>query len=362
MTRTSRTAAVVGGGIGGLATAIQLTRGGWTVSLFERAESIPRTGTALGLWPPALAALDTLDLGEAVREAGRSQSAGAVLRVDGRRIATLDVAALARRAGDTVRLLSRPRLLALLRDALPTGVIRFGSPVDDIRALEGEYDAVIAADGINSPARTALFGPAHRPVHTGVTAWRGTVMGDTDAVSETWGEASRFGITPQEGGRTNWFACARRPEGERAPGHEVPELRARFGHWHAGVRDILDRLDESALLRHDLYHLAPALPSYVKGRIALIGDAAHAMTPDLGRGACEALVDGVAVASALLAEPDVPTALRAYDRHRRGPTQRLARTARILNRAVHTRHRRLAVLRDAAIRTALAVSGSSGSP
>ncbi|MFG2142381.1 FAD-dependent monooxygenase [Streptomyces sp. NPDC048650] len=350
-------ALVVGGGIGGLAAAIALRRDGWRVEVRERAGAVPSTGTALGLWPAALRALDQLGIGGAVRNLGRPQTGGAFLRPDGRRIATLDIAGLARRTGDTVHLLSRPALLGLLHDAAGPGTVRFGAPVDGARlpALERAYDLVVAADGADSRVREALFGPAYRAVYAGTTGWRGTVDGDTGMVTETWGEGRRFGITPQEGGRTNWFAAAPEPAGSHSPEGEIAALRARFGHWHAAVRDILDRLEEGEVLRHDLCRLDPPLPRHFAGRTVLIGDAAHAMTPDLGRGACEALVDAVELASALRAAPDVPTALRAYDARRRPPTRRLARTARAMSRMA--RVRRCTSARNAVLRAALTLGG-----
>lgn len=345
------TAAILGGGIGGLATAIHLRNNGWDVTVYEQAATLPTTGTALGLWPGALRALDVLGVGAEVRAIGRRQAGAALLRPDGSKIAAIDLAAMQRRTGDPVYLLSRPPLLRLLADALDGTVVHFGASAPDVRSLDAP-DVVIAADGLSSPARAALFGDRHRPRYVGATAWRGTVDGDVDTTTEIWGEGARFGITPQEAGRTNWFAGIRAPAGQRRSGAEVAILRSHFGHWNGAVRRVLDQLTEESVLRHDLYQLDPPLPSFVRGNVALIGDAAHAMTPDLGRGACEALVDGVTVARCLVEQPRVDTALATYDARRRRATQRLARASRLVNRMAHAR--RLVPLRNAMMRVVTA--------
>ncbi|MBA0049364.1 2-polyprenyl-6-methoxyphenol hydroxylase [Streptomyces sp. AJS327] len=352
-------AIVVGAGIGGLAAAIHLRNSGWDVEVRERAPEPRGTGTAVGLWPGALQALDTLGVGATTRARARAAEHGGFLLADGGRIGTVDMDGLRRRTGDGVHVISRPALLETLTSALEThadGITRYGEPVTDVRELT-DCDVVIAADGLNSPARTVLFGDAHRPRYSGVTAWHGSVDLDSPGMTETWGHRARFGVTPRAGGQSNWFACVPVPEGEPAPRGDLAELRARFGGWHPGVRRVLDRLVETdggeGVRRDDLYDLAKPLPSYVSGTIALVGDAAHAMTPDLGRGACEALVDGVTLARALTGHARVTDALAHYDAARRRPTQQLARAARMMNRAVHT-PRRVAPLRNAAMRLFLA--------
>ncbi|MGW0828353.1 NAD(P)-binding protein [Streptomyces sp. NPDC002845] len=202
-----RRAIVVGGGVGGLAAAVQLRAEGWDVEVHERAPALPCAGTSLGLWPGALRALDGLGLGGAVRRLARPAAYGRFVRADGGLIGNVDMAALRRRTGDPVHVTARIALLETLAGALPEGVIRYGSTVGDVRELSGQ-DVVIAADGLRSRARTVLFGDAHRPRRSGVTAWHGTADLDTDGMTETWGRRARFGVLPRAGGRTNWFACA----------------------------------------------------------------------------------------------------------------------------------------------------------
>lgn len=355
--RTSRVA-IIGGGIGGLAVAIGVHRAGHEATVFEQARQPGGAGTALGLWPTALHALDQLGVGDQVRTRAARQRDAVFLRPDGSRLARLDTAAMQRRTGDPVYLLSRPALLAVLRSAVPPAAVRFGAPVDaaGVADLRADYDVVVAADGVFSTARAALFGTRCRASYLGMTAWRG-VIDDlaTDSFSETWGAGAKFGITAQEGGRTNWFAAVRAPERHQFPDGELAALTARFGDWHDRVRQVLDHLTEDRILRHDLYELDPPLPSYVTGNVALIGDAAHAMSPDLGRGACEALVDAATLTQGLATDSDPRDALAAYDRRRRRPTQRLAAMSRRANRFAQVR--RFLPVRDAALRLALTVMG-----
>jgi len=232
--------------------------------------------------------------------------------------------------------------------------VRFGSPIDGPASGCDGHDVVVVADGIFSRGRAALFGDRYRARYTGATAWRGLADLPTGTTAETWGGGLRFGVTPHEDGTTNWFATMPAAEGGRSPDGEVAVLRARFGGWHDPIPRILDRLTESAVLRHDLYDLDPPLPTFVRGNVALIGDAAHAMTPDLGRGACEALLDGVGLASCLSGAPDVHSGLSRYDSRRRRPAQRVAALSRRMGRLAQAR--RFTRLRDTVVRVAAAVA------
>ncbi len=135
---------------------------------------------------------------------------------------------------------------------------------------------------------------------------------------------------PLTDGRVYWYAAATAPEGERSS-DEMAEVRRRFGSWHAPIPALLAATTPAAVLRHDIYRLPP-LDTYVRGRVALLGDAAHAMAPNLGQGGNQALEDAVVLAAALSTAPDVRTALARYDAERRPRTQAVSRTATRMGR------------------------------
>jgi 2-polyprenyl-6-methoxyphenol hydroxylase-like FAD-dependent oxidoreductase len=347
-----RHAEIIGGGIGGMTAAITLARDGWGVRVSERGAGPGRSPAAIGLWPTAIKALDAIGMGEAIRAASTPQTIGDLLRPDGSVIATVDAGKLQRKTGEPVRLIPRRDLASLLvtglAQATGEGTVRYGADVS-VSDVSSGADIAIVADGVFSRSRSQLFGEAHQARYTGNTAWRGRVELAADRASETWGRGARFGITPYLDGTTNWYASAAAPEGER--GDELATLRATFAGWHPPIEAILDAVPSHEIMRHDLYDLARPLDSYVAGNAALIGDAAHAMTPDLGRGACEAIIDAITLARCLREHPDVSDALAGYDEQRRRPTQRLARMSYRMSRIAQAR--RLVGVRDLAVRAAM---------
>jgi 2-polyprenyl-6-methoxyphenol hydroxylase-like FAD-dependent oxidoreductase len=307
------TTVVVGGGIGGLACAVALSRAGRPVTVLERRAEVADAGTGLAMWPNAVRALDTLGLGDEVRRVGVWQTGYVFRRSDGRRLGG---------ARGRVVIISRGALTKLLLGALPDGLVRTGVAVSDVDDIDAPV--VVGADGVNSLVRRRCFGVRSAPVYSGYTAWRGLLDGAYEPQGEILGRGAKFGTTRVEGGRTNWYAPVWAP-----PGTPFDDLYRHFDGWCDPVPEILARTDRDNILRHDLHHIDPPLPSYVNGRVVLVGDSAHAMTPDLGQGACQALIDGATLGDCLVRH-EAEEALRRYDSIRRRPSQRVARTARLL--------------------------------
>ncbi|GAA1950362.1 FAD-dependent monooxygenase [Kitasatospora viridis] len=297
-------AIVIGGGIGGLTAALALHRRGHAVTVHERAASLEPVGAGIALAPNALRALDRLGLGDQLRaQAGPDAARTGLRRPGGRRLARFDPAAMAELYGDRIVAVPRAVLIDALLRALPPGTVRTGSAatvVDPdggvVRTPDGDRtaDLVVAADGIRSPTRARLFPDHPGPRYSGFTTWRVLIDAAPREAGEVWGRGALFGTVPLAAGRSYLYAAALAPAGG-AGGHD--ELLRRFGGWCDPIPELLAAADPSAVLRHDVHELLDPLPAFHHGRTALLGDAAHAMSPFQGQGACQAIEDAVVLAA-----------------------------------------------------------------
>jgi 2-polyprenyl-6-methoxyphenol hydroxylase-like FAD-dependent oxidoreductase len=322
-------AVVIGGGIAGLASALALTRRGWQVEVIERAPEFTEVGAGLSLWANALRALDALGVGEQVRGLAVPEGLAGIRDPAGRWLSRTDSAEL--QGNDwRVAMIHRAALLAVLRSAVPDGALRPGTLVSAVRADgtvthsggECRADLVVGADGMRSVTRQSVWPEAPAPRYAGYTSWRLVCPPvPVTEMTEWWGRGERFGYAPLTDGRIYVYATANAPEGARDGG--LTELRRRFGRWHHPIPALLEAADPGSVLHHDLYDLPP-LQTYASGAVVLAGDAAHAMTPNLGQGACQALEDAVVLGN-VMASGDGPA---AYDRQRRPRTQMIVRRSR----------------------------------
>lgn len=363
---TGRSAIVVGGGIGGLSAARALRRTGWTVAVYDQAPGFRPVGAGIGIAPNAVKALRWLGLAAPVRASGVRQSGMEIRLRSGRRVAHLPGADIESRFGDPFLALHRAELHRILLDSLDevdlhtehtaVGIttraggasVAFETPTGPLTA---GADLVVAADGVHSRLRQGLFAGYPGPDYAGYTVWRGIVparaaarIGVDATLSESWGRAARFGVAVINDGQVYWFACESAPE-HSTPEHDLDALAARFRRWHAPIPQLLAATPPETLLRHDVYYLAAPLPGFTRGRVALLGDAAHAVTPDIGQGACLAIEDAVVLATAL-GQGGVDAALDAYDTARRPRTQRLAQASGRLAHLLQLRNPAAAGLRD----------------
>ncbi|MEV7807917.1 FAD-dependent oxidoreductase [Microbispora sp. NPDC088329] len=359
-------AVVIGAGIGGLTAALALARKGWSVTVLERAASIEPVGAGLAVAPNALRALDVIGAGDEVRRLAAIQGRSGIRVPGGGWLSRTTAEDAAARYGDPIVLLLRSALIGILAGRLPRGALRVNTRVESVEPATGrvtvagtgetiDADLVVAADGIRSRTREALF-PGHpAPVYAGVTSWRAIVplpgvTGASEAVSasETWGPGLVFGVMPLAGGQVYCYATAKVPAGLRAA-DERDELLRLFGRWHDPIPALLEAADPAAVLRHDIHCLDTPLPAFHAGRVALLGDAAHPMTPNLGQGACQAMEDAVVLAGRVSPDGDPAAGLAVYSRERLARTTPIVRRSRAVGRLTRWHNPVAVALRDGAM-------------
>jgi 2-polyprenyl-6-methoxyphenol hydroxylase-like FAD-dependent oxidoreductase len=363
--QAKRRALIVGGGIGGLASALALRRAGCHVVVFERASELHEVGAGLALWSGTVALLRQLGVADEVIVSGGRLERSCMLTWRGDARSDLAVAEVVPDGLEPSVCIHRADLHATLLRALPPEVVRvnarcvgFGQDESGvtIRLADGREehgDLLIGADGLHSIVRAQLVGESS-PRYAGYTCWRGIAPLDRPDVrgtlSESWGQGARFGTGDIGRGRVLWFATANAPEGALEPtGERKRRLLERFGNWHAAVGAALEATPEAEIIRNDIYDRQP-IQRWGEGRVTLLGDAAHPTTPNLGMGACMAIEDALVVAAKLQETADVPTGLRAYEDYRRDRTARIVRLSRQFGWVAQWQNPLLCSLRDLALR------------
>jgi 2-polyprenyl-6-methoxyphenol hydroxylase-like FAD-dependent oxidoreductase len=354
-----RSALIVGAGIGGLAAAIALRRGGWDVRVVEQAATPRELGFALALAPNALAALAELGVRDAIVGRGVEVKTFDVRRMDGRVVTRVDL------KGDAVQsvVLLRQALHGTLLETFGATGLLLGAHVTEVRfervppsvtladGRELDADVVIGADGVGSIVRRALHPDEPPPRASGYHALRGVSfdagdrLGTADAAVYL-GDGVEIGFARASASAVYWYVSH---VGEFAG----PDPAATLERCTRGLDDRVAAITRAARaddVRPDPLFCRDPIDRWGQGRVTLLGDAAHPVLPHTAQGAALALEDAVALWLALRGGDDVEASLRRYERVRSARTRGIVRSGPRIAAMTTTRSRARIAVRDGLLR------------
>lgn len=336
---------VVGAGMGGLTTALALRQAGYSVEVYDRVKRLLPVGAGVSLWSNGVKVLNRLGLGRQLAAIGGRMQRVSYRASDGRVLTDFGLEPLIERVGERPYPVARSDLQQMLLDAVGVEHVTLeancvGVEQDSERATavfedgrRATGDLVVAADGTHSILRSSVVGRAVPRRYAGYVNWNGLVPQDAElAPATSWviyvGNHQRASLMPVGGERFYFFFDVPLTPGLPSnPADTRAELARHFEGWAAPVERLIQRLDPASTNRIEIHDVEP-LDRLACGRIALLGDAAHSTTPDLGQGGCQAMEDAWVLANTLLTTNiGVEDALRRYE------AARLPRTTDIVRRA-----------------------------
>ncbi len=334
---------VIGSGIGGLSCAIGLRKIGLDVALYERATELREVGAGIMIWANGLRALRALGVGESVEAITMPAVRITLAGKNGRRTQMVAEAEMFEKElgySPFVGFIHRAELVGRLAEHLSPGVARYGYDCIGVeqsgervvvRFANGqsdEADLLVGADGIRSAVRNSLFGPPQLR-YAGYTCWRGICPRPAGVRAGDlclWtGRGSQVGINTLTKDRVYWFAT----RNARAGGTAVDERSAAldlFGDWAAPLPELIASTPVERVIRGDIMDRPPSQP-WSKGRVVLVGDAAHPTTPNFGQGGGMAIEDAVVLSRCLAIAGNPEVALAEFE------AERYSRTSAVTNEA-----------------------------
>ncbi|OAO22039.1 hypothetical protein AXY36_05880 [Staphylococcus cohnii] len=329
--------AIVGAGIGGLTAAALLIEQGHDVSVFEKEDTVSELGAGIGIGGNVIEKLNGYDLAKGLKNIGQVIDMMEVRDDKDKLLSKLKL------KKNTVNLtMSRQSLLEVIKSYVPDSAIFTNHNVTGIEngdlkvtlqfseQTSQSFDLCISADGIHSNIRQAIV-PNSKPIYQGYAVFRGLVddidLKDNNVAKEFWSTKGRVGIVPLLNNQAYWFiSISAKAHDSKVHAFAKPHLQARFNHFPNEVRQILDKQSETDILLHDMYDLNP-LKSFVYQRVVLLGDAAHAMTPNMWQGAGQAMEDAIVLANCMQSY-DFDLALERYNKLRVKHTKKIVKRSR----------------------------------
>lgn len=340
-------AIVIGAGIGGMSAAIALEKAGFETAVFEAVKEMKPVGAAISIWPNGVKCLNALGMKAQLRALGGNMAFMAYNDAHtGSPLTRFSLSPLVQQVGEYPYPVARAELQAMLIDTYGRSRIQFGKRVTQVEQTatgvtawfddgsQAEGDFLIAADGTHSVIRHYVLGESVERRYAGYVNWNGLVTVDERiAPADQWttfvGEGKRVSLMPVSDNRFYFFFDVPLPKGLSEDRSTLKsDLRGYFSGWAEPVQRLIDNINPDTTNRVEIHDIEP-FSRFVKGRIALLGDAAHSTTPDIGQGGCAAMEDAVVLAQTLASHSlGIEDALLRYEARRVERTKDLVLKAR----------------------------------
>lgn len=345
-------AIIIGAGIGGLTAGIALSQVGYEVEIYDRVSELRPAGAGISLWSNGVKVLNSLGLGKQIAQVGGLMDQMQYISHTGELLNHISLDPLVAAVGQRPYPVTRTDLQQLLLDGFP-GQVKLNAQcvavTEDDQQVTAIFadghratgDVVIAADGIRSVLRHYVLQAEVKPQYGGYVNWNGLVeVSPALAPPHTWviyvGEHKRASMMPVSGDRFYFFLDVPMPHEQAAEAGEIQtELTRCFQGWADPVQQLIQRLDPATTNRLLIHDVGP-IDRMVRGRVALLGDSAHATCPDLGQGGCQAMEDVVVLTRYLkTTNLSVADALKRYEAERQVRANAIVTKARQRAEQIH---------------------------
>ena len=338
---------IIGAGMGGLTTGIALKKFGHKVTIYEQAEKILPVGAAISLWSNGVKCLNYLGLTEQVAKLGGQMDQLAYIDgLTGDTMTQFSLLPLIEEVGQRPYPVARADLQNMLMDEFVREDIQLGKKMIELQEQEDgvlvkfadgteiKTDLLIGADGTHSITRAYVLGEQVSRRYAGYVNWNGLVeISEKLTPADQWttfvGQGKRVSLMPVADGKFYFFFDVPLPVGlENNRAEYKTLLKQYFEGWCAPVQHLIDALDEQKTNRVEIHDIEPFAQFY-KGRVVIVGDAAHSTTPDIGQGGCQAIEDAIYLARSLQINTlGLEDALKRYQNKRNERANELVLRAR----------------------------------
>lgn len=326
---------VVGAGMGGLTSGLALSQARYEVEIYDRVRELRPVGAGISLWSNGVKVLNRLGLGAEIARIGGQMDRTIYFDASGNKLTEFTLDPLIQRVGQCPYPVARSDLQNLLLEAFGRGRVKLNAKCvgveesnESVTAIfedghRATGDLLVAADGTHSRLREYVLGRPTERRYVGYVNWNGLVPANTAlAPPNSWviyvGNGQRASLMPVGGKWLYFFLDVPLPKGmPKDPSHYTTELAEYFEGWAAPVQMLIQQLRPERINRVEIHDIEP-LQTLVRGRVALLGDAAHSTAPDLGQGGCQAMEDAEVLARCLqTTNLGVPDALKRYEAARK---------------------------------------------